>query len=137
MSKSQAAGRMFQDINFKVKSAAGKKLEQLICVENPDNPDGGPVLVYIKMEGISWSQYFLESCFGVWENWGEIETDDDAYSYHDYAEKFGVKGLIITAVYCKDNEISLEFETSEKLVLKYKDPDEWDGDTEMIKILTP
>jgi hypothetical protein len=134
MSKQQAAGRMFQDINFKVKSAAGKKLEQLIGVEDPENPDGGPVLVYIKMEGISWSQYFLESCFGVWENWGEIETDDDAYSYHDYAEKFGVKDLVIKAVYCKDNEITLEFESAEKLVLKYKDPDEWDGDTEIGKV---
>lgn len=128
-----AAGRMFQDINFKVKSAKGKKLEQLIGVENPDNPEGGPILVYIKMEGISWSQYFLESCFGVWENWGEIDTDDEAYSYHDYAKKFEVEGQIIQSAYCKDNEITLGFETGEKLILKYKDPDEWDGDTEMVK----
>ena len=134
MSKPTAAGRMFQDINFKVKSAKGKKLEQLIGVENPDNPEGGPILMYIKMEGISWSQYFLESCFGVWENWGEIDTDDEAYSYCDYAQKFEVEGQIIQSAYCKDNEITLEFENGEKLVLKYKDPDEWDGDTEMIKI---
>jgi len=129
-----AAGRMFQDINFKVKSAKGKKLEQLIGVENPDNPDGGPVLIYIKMEGISWSQYFLESCFGVWENWGEMDTEDEAYSYPDYGKKFEVEGLIIQSVYCKDNEITLEFEPGEKLVLKYKDPDEWDGDTVLMKV---
>lgn len=133
MSK-QAAGRMFQDINFTVKSAKGKKLEQLIGVENPDNPDSGPCLVYIKMEGISWSQYFLDVCFGVWENWGEIDTEDDAYTYHDYAEKFEVKDKVIKSAYCKENEITLEFETGEKLILKYKDPDDWDGDTEMVKI---
>ena len=40
---------MFQDINFKVKSAAGKKLEQLIGVEDPDKPEGGPILIYIKI----------------------------------------------------------------------------------------
>lgn len=128
-----AAGRMFQDINFKVKSAKGKKLEQLIGVEDPDNPEGGPILIYIKMQGTSWSQYFLESCFGVWENWGEIETDDEAYSYHDYAEKFGVKDQIIRSAYCKDNEITLDFENGDKLILKYKYPDEWDGDTLLVK----
>lgn len=128
-----AAGRMFQDINFKVKSASGKKLEQLIGVEDPDKPEGGPILIYIKMEGISWSQYFLESCFGVWENWGEIDTDDDAYTYHDYAKRFDIENQIIKSIYCKDNEIILEFEAGEKLILKYKDPDEWDGDTILVK----
>jgi len=124
---------MFQDINFKVKSASGKKLEQLIGVEDSESPESGPILIYIKMEGISWSQYFLESCFGVWENWGEIETDDEAYIYPDYGKKFEVEGQIIKAAYCKDNEITLEFETGEKLTLKYKDPEDWDGDTEMVK----
>lgn len=133
MSKAPA-GRMFQDINFTVKSAKGKKLEGMIGVEDPENPHRGPILIYIKMEGVSWSQYFLDVCFGVWENWGEIDTEDDAYSYPDYAERFGVKDQVIKSAYCKDNEITLEFESGEKLVLKYKIPDEWDGDCEMIKI---
>lgn len=131
MSKN-AAGRMFQDMNFTVKSAKGKKLEQLIGVENPGNPERGPVLVYIKMEGVSWSQYFLDVCFGVWENWGEIEKDDE-FVHVDYARKFEVEGQVIRSAYCKDNEITLEFESGEKLVLKYKDPEDWDGDMEMIK----
>lgn len=134
MSKLPAAGRMFQDVNFKVKSAKGKKLEQLIGVEDPENPEHGPILVYIKMEGISWSQYYLDVCFGVWENWGEIDTEDESYSYHDYAKKFEVENQVIQSVYCKDNEITLEFENGEKLILKYKDPDDWDGDHEMIKV---
>ena len=125
---------MFQDISFTVKSAKGKKLEQLIGVEDPNKEDGGPVLIYIKMEGVSWSQYFLDVCFGVWENWGEIDTEDPAYTYHDYARKFEVEGLTIRSISCKDNEIVLEFETGTKLVLKYKDPEDWDGDTEIIQI---
>lgn len=129
-----AVGRMFQDVNFKVKNAKGKKLEKLIGVENPENPDRGPILVYIKMEGISWSQYYLDVCFGVWENWGEIDTEDESYSYPDYGKKFEVENLVIQSVYCKDNEITLEFENGEKLILKYKDPDDWDGDHEMIKV---
>lgn len=131
MTQKNAAGRMFQEMNFKVKSAKGKKLEQLIGVENPD---GAPVLIYIRMEGISWSQYYLEECFGVWENWGEIDTEDEAYTYHNYAEKYGVTDLVIRSAFCQETEIVLEFETGEKLVLKYKDPDEWDGDLEMVKI---
>ncbi|MNJ84678.1 hypothetical protein D3C87_21360 [compost metagenome] len=134
MSKQAAAGRMFQDINFKVKSAKGKKLEQLIGVEDPENPERGPILIYIKMEGISWSQYYLDVCFGVWENWGEIDTEDESYSYHDYAKRFEVENQIIQSAYCKDNEITLEFENGEKLILKYKDPDDWDGDHEMVKV---
>lgn len=134
MSKQAAAGRMFQDINFKVKSAKGKKLEQLIGVEDPERPEHGPILIYIKMEGISWSQYYLDVCFGVWENWGEIDMEDESYSYHDYAKRFEVENQIIQSAYCKDNEITLEFENGEKLVLKYKDPDDWDGDHEMVKV---
>jgi|SRR6218665_191796 len=134
MSK-QAAGRMFQDISFKVKSANGKKLEQLIGVENPENPTGGPILIYIKMEGVSWSQYFLDVCFGVWENWGEIDTKDESYSYLDYGKQFGIENKTIQAAYCKDNEIILEFETNEKFILRYKDPEDWDGDT-MIELKT-
>ena len=131
MSK-QAAGRMFQDMNFTVKSAKGKKLEKLIGVENHDDPDRGPVLVYIKMQGISWSQYFLDVCFGVWENWGEIDTEDDMFSYVDYAKKFDVENQVIVSAYCKESEIVLEMESGKKLVLRYKIPEEWDGDTEMV-----
>ncbi len=120
---------MFQEISFKVKSAKGKKLEQLIGVENPEKENGGPILIYIKLEGVSWSQYFLEECFGVWENWGEIDTDDDSYTYPNYGKQFELEGKIIQAAYCADNEITLEFESGEKFVLKYKDPDDWDGDT--------
>lgn len=133
MSKN-AAGRMFQDLNFTVKSAKGKKLEQLIGVEDPENPERGPILVYIKIEGISWSQYYLDVCIGVWENWGEIEPEDETSVHRDYAAKFGVAEKIIRSVYCKDSAITLEFETGEKLILKYKEADDWDGDLEMVKV---
>ncbi|WP_343605238.1 hypothetical protein [Fluviicola sp.] len=134
MTHKNAAGRMFQDLTFNVKSAKGKKLEQLIGVEDPENPGRGPILIYIKMEGISWSQYYLDVCIGVWENWGEIEPEDETSVHRNYAAKFDVEGKMIRSVQCKDSEITLEFETGEKLVLKYKDPDDWDGDLEMVKV---
>lgn len=128
-----AAGRMFQDMSFTVKSFKGKRLEKLIGVEHPDSVAGRPILVYIQAEGTGWHQYFLDVCFGVWENWGEIEKDE-AYNHVDYAIFFDVEGQMISSVYCKDNEITIEFESKEKLVLKYLDPEDWDGETEMIKI---
>jgi hypothetical protein len=128
----KGAGRMFHDINFTVKSAKGKKLEQLIGVEDPDQPERGPAMIYIKLENASWSQYFLDVCFGVWENWGEIDTEDDAYVCPDYGKRFAVENKIIQSVYCKDSAIKLDFGNGEELTLKYKDPDEWESDTEIV-----
>lgn len=131
MSK-QAAGRQYQDFQFNVKSAKGKRLEQLISVENPEKENGGPVLIYIKMEGISWSQYFLDVCFGVWENWGEIDLSDETYVYSDIGKQYGLEGKTIQAAVCENSEISLQFTTDEQLILKYKITDDWDGDTELV-----
>ncbi len=129
----------FQDVSFTVKSAKGKKLEQLIGAEDPDNPELGPVMIFLKLENANWSEYWFDVCFGTWgdyetKKWDEIEIHEDAYTYHDYAEKFGVKDLVVKSAYCKDNEITLEFESNEKLTFRYKDPNDWDSDHEMIKV---
>lgn len=129
----------FQDMNFNVKNAKGKKLEQLIGAEYPDDPEHGPVSIFLKLEGLNWSEYYLDVCFGTWgdyetKKWNEIESDEEEHAYHDYAEKFGVKELLIKTASCKDNEITLEFENNVKLILKYKDPDDWEGACEMIKV---
>jgi predicted DNA-binding protein YlxM (UPF0122 family) len=126
-------------MNFTVKSAKGKKLEQLIGAEDPENLERGPASIFLKLENANWSEYYLDVCFGVWgdyetKTWNEIEIYEDDYSYHDYAEKFGMKDKIVSSAYCKDNEITLEFENNQKLVFKYKIPDEWDGDHEMVLV---
>jgi hypothetical protein len=123
-------GRLFQDENFVVQGFEGKKLAGLIGEEDPDRPENGPILMFIKTENSNWQQFFLDVCFAVWENWNldEIETEDESYIYVDYAEKFGVKNLIIQAVYCQNNEITLEFEPKTKIILKYVNPAIFDGD---------
>lgn len=129
----------FQDMNFTVKNAKGKKLEQLIGAESLDNPEHSPVSIFLKLEGLNWSEYYFDVCFGIWgdyetKKWNEIEIDEEAYVYVNYAEKFKVEGQVIQSAYCKDSEIILAFENGEKLVLKYHIPDEWEGDCEMIKL---
>ncbi|WP_343632917.1 hypothetical protein [Fluviicola sp.] len=139
MSKTANYNQRFQDVGFTVKSVKGKKLEQLIGAEDPDNPERGPVSIFLKLENANWSEYYFDVCFGTWgdyetKKWEEVEIHEEDYSYHDYAEKFGVKSLIVKSAYCKDNEITLEFENNEKLVFRYKNPDDWDSDYEMVKL---
>lgn len=139
MSKTANYNQRFQEASFTVKSVKGKKLEQLIGAEDPDNPERGPTSIFLKLENANWSEYYFDVCFGTWgdyetKKWEEVEIHEEDYTYLNYAEKFGLEGQIVKSAYCKENEITLEFETGEKLILKYKDPDDWDGDTEMVKI---
>ena len=139
MSKYANYNQRFQDVSFKVKSAKGKKLEQLIGAEDLDNAERGPAMIFLKLENANWSEYYFDVCFGTWvdyetKKWDEIEIHEDAYGYHDYAEKFGVKDHVVKLAYCVDNEITLEFENDEKLIFRYTDPNDWDGDTELVKI---
>ena len=128
-------GRLFQDENFVVQGFDGEILEQLVGVEIPERLERGPILFYIKTKNGTWQQFFLDVCFAVWENWGEIdEEEDDAYRYVDYAEKLGLKNQIIRAIYCQNNEITIDFENNKKFVLKYTDPTVFDGDREVIFI---
>lgn len=129
----------FQDVNFTVKSVKGKKLEQLIGAEDPDDLERGPASIFLKLENANWSEYYFDVCFGTWgdyetKKWNEVEIYEEDYTYHDYAEKFGVEGQVVRSAYCKDNEITLEFENGEKLIFRYKNPDDWDSDHEMIKV---
>ncbi|MNJ91934.1 hypothetical protein D3C87_95890 [compost metagenome] len=138
MSKYANYNLRFQDVSFTVKSAKGKKLEKLIGAEDPGNPEGGPASIFLKLENANWSEYYWDICFGVWgdyetKKWNEIEIHEEDYAYRDYAEKFEVKDQVIRSASCKDNEIILEFENGEKLIFKYKNPDDWEGDLEMIK----
>lgn len=138
MSKTANYSIRFQEVSFKIKSAKGKKLEQLIGAEDPDNQERGPASIFLKLENTNWSEYYFDVCFGTWgdyetKNWNEVEIYEEDYSYHDYAEKFGVKDLVVKSAYCSDNEITLEFENDEKLIFRYTDPNDWDSDHEMIK----
>lgn len=139
MNKTANYNQRFQDVSFNLKSVKGKKLEQLIGAEDPDNLERGPASIFLKLENANWSEYYFDVCFGIWgdyetKKWNEVEIHEEDFSYQDYAAKFGVKDQIVKSAYCKDNEITLEFEMGERLILKYKDPDDWDGDMEMVKM---
>ena len=138
MSKTANYNLRFQEISFTVKSVKGRKLEQLIGAEDPDDPERGPASIFLKLENANWSEYYFDVCFGTWgdyetKNWNEIEIYEEDYSYHNYAEKFGVKDQVVKSAYCTDNEITLEFENNEKLSFRYKDPNDWESDHEIIK----
>jgi hypothetical protein len=126
-------GRIFQDENFVVQGFDGQKLAQLIGVEDADQPERGPILVYIKTENSTWQRFFLDVCFAVWENWDEVEDEDEAYRHVDYAAKFGVQNLLIQRIYCENNEITLVFEPNTKLILKYVDATIFDGEVVMVR----
>jgi hypothetical protein len=126
-------GRLFQDENFVVEGFEGQKLEQLIGVEDADQAECGPILVYIKTKNSTWQRFFLDVCFAVWENWDEVEDEDESYRHVDYAAKFGVQNLIIQGIYCKNNEITLVFEPKTKLILKYVDATIFDGEVMMVR----
>jgi hypothetical protein len=126
-------GRIFQDENFVVQGFDGQKLEQLIGVEDADQAERGPILVYIKTENSTWQRFFLDVCFAVWENWDEVEDEDEAYRHVDYAAKFGVQNLLIQRIYCENNEITLVFELNTKLILKYVDATIFDGEVVMVR----
>lgn len=139
MSKYANYNQRFQDTNFTVKSAKGKKLEQLIGVEDPDNPERGPVSMFLKLENANWSEYYFDLYFGTWgdyetKKWNDIEIHEDLYTYYDYAEKFGVKDLVVRKAYCKEHEIVLELENNEALIFRFKDPEDWESDIEVVKV---
>ncbi len=127
-------GRIFQDTDFVVEGFEHKKLEGLIGVVDRDEPEACPLLLYIKAEDNSWQQFFLDAGFGCWENWGEIDLDDPSFLYIDYAKEFGIGYATIRAVYCKDSAIHLEFDTQQKLILRYLDASDMDSDCELVKV---
>ncbi|MGV3611336.1 MAG: hypothetical protein ACO1N0_10330 [Fluviicola sp.] len=138
MSKTAHYNIRFQDINFNVKNAKGKKLEQLIVANQLEQEESGPASIFIKLEGLNWSEFYLDVCFGVWgdhetQKWSDIEISKEAYNYVDATDTFGLKDLIVRSASCKESSITVEFENDEKLIFKYRLEDEWEGDTELVK----
>ena len=129
----EAPGRLFQDTDFIVDGFKGKKLEGLIGVVDREEPDSGPLLIYIKAEDNAWQQFFLEEGMGIWENWGELDIDDPSFLYIDYAKEFNLGYEAIHSVYCLDSCITIEFKNKETLLLRYVDAENKESDCEFVK----
>lgn len=127
-------GRLYQDSQFEFNEFNGLKVEKLIVCENPETKE--PILIYIKVENRNWHQYFLDAGYGFWENWDEIDIEDDSYDFIDSTDRFDLKGKVISRIYCKpdfnNSKITLELEDSRELTLKCKSPMIFDSECELI-----
>jgi hypothetical protein len=132
--KKEPRGRLFQDREFEFAEFNGLKIERLIVCENPETSE--PILVYIKMENKNWHQYFLDAGIGFWENWDEIEIDDDSYNFIELTNTLKLKAKRIIKISCQpelnNSRITLELENNENLVLKCIRPEIFDSGCELI-----
>ncbi|WP_298321224.1 hypothetical protein [uncultured Aquimarina sp.] len=132
--KKEPRGRLYQDSEFEFNEFNGLKIEKLFVCENPETKE--PILIYIKVENRNWHQFFLDAGIGFWENWDEIDIEDDSYDFTDSTDKFDLKNKIINRIYCKpdlnNSRITLELKNNEKLILKCKEPKVFDSDCELI-----
>jgi len=132
--KKEPRGRLYQDSDFEFNEFNGLKIEKLFVCENPETKE--PILIYIKVENRNWHQFFLDAGIGFWENWDEIDIEDDSYNFIDSTDKFDLKHKVINRIYCKpdlnNSRITLELKNNAKLILKCKEPKVFDSDCELI-----
>ncbi|MDH7447822.1 hypothetical protein [Aquimarina sp. 2201CG14-23] len=132
--KKEPRGRLYQDSHFEFNEFNGLKIEKLIVCENPETKE--PIIIHIKVKNRNWHQYFLDAGYGFWENWDEIDTEDDSYHFIDCTDKFDLKDQIVSRIFCKpdlnNSRITLELKNNTKLILKCKEPNVFDSDCELI-----
>ncbi len=130
---------MFQDKNFVFEDFNGLKLEKLVTCETPTDND--VVMVFIKVENNEWHQFFLDSGYGFWQNYENIDptlakNNDDEYNYIEKTLDFNITGKCITKIICEPNEvnskINIAFETNEHLILRAINPKQFDSKSELV-----
>lgn len=131
-------GSLFQDNNFQFNAFNGLRLEQLITCEDPNNND--VIIVYIKVKNHPWHQYFLDSGYGFWQNYENIDSTleeniDTSYIYNDKGIEHRINNKLINNIYCQPEQnncqIIIEFE-NQNLILKAVNPKEMDSISELI-----
>lgn len=132
-------GALFQDSTFEFTGLKGLKLEQLITCIDPKNED--LIMVYIKVETKKWHQFFLDAGYGFWQNYADIDPKeeskvDDAYSYSAKETEWGLVHKKIENIWCAphytNSQITIKFETQEKLVLRTIQPEVFDTPAELV-----
>lgn len=126
-------GPIFQDNNFTFTEFDNLKLLKLIVCEKPETQE--PIVVYIKVENNNWHQYFLDAGLGFWQNWNEIDDDDD-YNYIDRTNELEVFEKTISRIWCEpqqnNSQIIIQFENNEKLILRTVQPEIFDSESELL-----
>ncbi|MDR6764106.1 hypothetical protein J2Y38_004335 [Flavobacterium sp. 2755] len=108
---------------------------KLIVCEEPETQE--PIVIYIKVENNNWHQYFLDAGLGFWQNWDEIDDDDD-YNYIDRTNELEIFEKTISRIWCEpqqnNSQIIIQFENNEKLILRTVQPKIFDSKSELILI---
>lgn len=127
-------GRIFQDSQFDFIEFNGLRIEKLIVCQDTDSKE--PILIYIKMENRNWHQYFLDAGIGFWENWDDIDIEDDSYDFIDFTYRYDLKHEVVNQIYCRpdinNSRITLVLKSTSRLILKCKEPEIFDSKCELI-----
>ncbi len=128
-------GRMFQDYEFVFTEFDGLRLERLVVCENRETRNC--VLAYIKVENHNWQQFFLDAGIGFWEEWDDIELDDDpTFQHWDKAVEFGLIGKRIQRIHCEPDQLNsriiIAFEHGLSVILRTVEPTIFDGISELV-----
>ena len=128
-------GRIFQDDKFIFSEFNGLRIEKLIVCEVPETHT--IAMIYLKVENNSWYNFFLDVGFAVWGNCGYFE-EDDSYNYFDKTDDFQVVNKVITKIYCEPIKnhckVVIELENEDTLVLQALNPNDYDSNSEFIKL---
>ena len=127
--------RIFQDDHFIVSELDGCNIEALICCEVPETKE--VAIIYLKVENHLWCSFFLDVGFGVWSHCGEIE-EDDSYTYRNFMQEHDLAHKTITHIRCEPlqnhAQIIIELKDHERVVLRPKDPQDYDSACELVKL---
>ena len=134
-------GVVFQDNHFVFTEFNGLKLEKIIVCEDAETKE--PLLVYIKVENHDWHQFFLDVGYGFWQDYEDINPDEEAScdkdcNYLDKTEEFSLFHQKISKISCEPVEqncqIMIEFENNDQFILRTINPQIWDDKSEIVFI---
>lgn len=125
--------RFFQDTQFVATHLNGSVLDELLGI-TAYGIELQPALVLLKPHAGAWQRFFLDVCFGVWEEHADLDISeyyDDAFGVADYASRFALKGATLLDVRCDpvdsiNSRILLRFSAGD-FQLGPADPDTFDS----------
>jgi hypothetical protein len=127
-------GRMFQDQNFDVHGLEHCKIERLIGLVSQDRPEDRPIVVNLKVEGVSWQRFFLDAGIAFWEDWGKLideEEDEDTF-FVDYGDRFALQGERISSIQCRNSCIMLILQSHREIRLIGVDVSDLNAESQIV-----
>jgi hypothetical protein len=100
-------------------------------------------MVYIKVQGKDWHQFFLETGYGFWATHKDIHPthtnyQDDSYNYIDKGAEYGISEEIVSRIWCEPDKnnckITIELENRKRIILRTIDPALFETLSELVLI---